>query len=147
MARTKTTTNPPPPKVNHRALYPWAPDELLDEYSSLVSTNAWRDHVRESSAYDHRAFAKGAYDSPSMERPWAVYGSQFFWRRLVPISVHLTLLAALGVSHAVFSPLARKTLHVLPWMPRIFLPRGSHKYLRGVQPLSWCTRRHLRTSR
>jgi len=33
MARTKTTTNPPPPKVNHRALYPWAPDELLDEYS------------------------------------------------------------------------------------------------------------------
>jgi len=58
MARTKTTTNPPPPKVNHRALYPWAPDELLDEYSSLVSTKAWRDHVGESSAYDHRAFGK-----------------------------------------------------------------------------------------
>jgi len=50
--------NPPPPKVNYRALYPWALDGLLDEYSSLVSTKAWRDHVGESSAYDHRAFAK-----------------------------------------------------------------------------------------
>jgi len=58
MARTKTTSNLPPPKINYRALYPWAPDELLDEYSSLVSSNAWRDHVGESSTYDHRAFAK-----------------------------------------------------------------------------------------
>jgi len=44
MARTKTTANPL--------------DELLDEYSSLVSTKAWRDHVGESSAYDHCAFTK-----------------------------------------------------------------------------------------
>ena len=58
MARTKTTSNPPPPKVNYRALYPGAPDELLDEYSSLTSTKAWRDHIGESSIYDHRAFAK-----------------------------------------------------------------------------------------
>jgi len=58
MARTKTTANPPPSKVNYRALYPWASDELLEEYSCLVSTKAWRDHVGQSSAYDHRAFAK-----------------------------------------------------------------------------------------
>ena len=58
MARTKMTANPPPPRINHRALYTWAPDELLDECSSLVSTKAWRDHVREPSTYDHRAFAK-----------------------------------------------------------------------------------------
>ena len=58
MAHTKMTSSPPPPKINYRALYPWAPDELLNEYSSLVSTKAWRDHVGESSTYDHRAFAK-----------------------------------------------------------------------------------------
>ena len=40
MARTKMTSNPAPPKINYRALYPWAPDELLDEYSSLVSSKA-----------------------------------------------------------------------------------------------------------
>ena len=39
-------------------LYAWAPDELLDECSSLVSTKAWRDHVGDPSTYDHRAFAK-----------------------------------------------------------------------------------------
>ena len=58
MVRTKTTSNPPPLKVNYRAFYPWAPDELLGECSSLTSTKAWRDHVEESSVYDHRAFAK-----------------------------------------------------------------------------------------
>ena len=58
MARTKMTANPPPPRVNHRALYPWAPDELLDEHSSLVSTKAWRDRVGEPNTYDHCAFAK-----------------------------------------------------------------------------------------
>ena len=39
-------------------LYSWAPVELLDECSSLVSTKAWRDHVGEPCTYDHRSFGK-----------------------------------------------------------------------------------------
>ena len=66
MARIKTTSNPPPPKVNYRALYSWAPDELFDEYSSLTSTKAWRDHIGESNVYDHRAFAKRHDDDIAM---------------------------------------------------------------------------------
>jgi len=58
MARTKMTANPPPLNVNYRDLYPWAPVELLDECSSLVSTKAWRDHIGEPITYDHRAFGK-----------------------------------------------------------------------------------------
>jgi len=50
--------NPPSPRVNHRDLYAWAPDELFDECSSLVSTKAWRDHVGDPCTYDLRAFAK-----------------------------------------------------------------------------------------
>ena len=52
------TANPPPLNVNYRDLYSWAPVELLDECSSLVSTKAWRDHIGEPSTYDHRAFGK-----------------------------------------------------------------------------------------
>jgi len=58
MARTKMTANPPPLNVNYRDLYPWAPVELLDECSSLVSTKAWRDHIGEPITYYHRAFGK-----------------------------------------------------------------------------------------
>jgi len=58
MARTKTTANPPPPRVNYKALYPWASDELLDECSSLTSLKDWRDHVGEPGAYQGSAFAK-----------------------------------------------------------------------------------------
>jgi len=58
MARTKTTANPPPPKVNYRALYSWAPEELLTECSSLTTTKAWRDHIEGSGVYQHRAFAR-----------------------------------------------------------------------------------------
>ena len=58
MARTKTTANPPPPRVNYKALYPWAPDELLDECSSLASLKDWRDHVGEPGAYQGNAFPK-----------------------------------------------------------------------------------------
>jgi len=50
--------NLPSSRVNHRNLYAWASDELLDECSSLVSTKARRDHVGDPSTYDHRAFAK-----------------------------------------------------------------------------------------
>jgi len=52
------TANPPSSRVNHRDLYAWAPDELLDECSSLVSTRARRDHVGDPNTYNHRAFAK-----------------------------------------------------------------------------------------
>ena len=58
MARTKTTANPPPLSINYRDLYSWAPVELLDECSSLVSTKVWRDHVEEPCTYNHRAFGK-----------------------------------------------------------------------------------------
>jgi len=51
------TANPPPSRATLRAFYPWAPDELLDEHSRLVSMKALRDHVGEPSAYDHCAFA------------------------------------------------------------------------------------------
>jgi len=36
MARTKTTANPPPPKVDYKAQYPWASDELLAECTTFV---------------------------------------------------------------------------------------------------------------
>jgi len=58
MARTKTTANPPPPRTNYKALYPWDPDELLAECSSLTTTKAWKDHIEGSGVYQHRAFAK-----------------------------------------------------------------------------------------
>ena len=58
MARTKTTANPPTPSVNHKALYPWASNDLLDECSDLVYTKSWRHHIGEPSTYDNRAFAK-----------------------------------------------------------------------------------------
>ena len=58
VACTKTTANPPPPKINYRALYPWAPDELLTECSSLTTMKAWRDHIEGSWVYQHRAFAR-----------------------------------------------------------------------------------------
>jgi len=58
MARTKTTSNPPPPRINYKALYPWASDELLDECSSLTSMKDLRDHISGPSVYEHRAFAR-----------------------------------------------------------------------------------------
>jgi len=58
MARTKTTANPPPPRVNYRTLYPWAPVELLDECSSLTFLQDWKDHVGDPSVYQHCAFAR-----------------------------------------------------------------------------------------
>jgi len=50
--------NPPPPGVNYKALYPWAPDELLAECSSLTSLKDWRDHVGDPSVYQFSAFAR-----------------------------------------------------------------------------------------
>jgi len=58
MARTKTTANPPPPKINYRALYSWTSDELLEESSTLTSMKDLRDHIEGSGVYQHRAFAR-----------------------------------------------------------------------------------------
>ena len=58
MARTKTTANSSPPRVNYRALYPWAPDELLSKCSSLTSLKDWQDHVGDLSVYQYSAFAR-----------------------------------------------------------------------------------------
>ena len=43
MARTKTTSNPPP-QVDYKALYPWASAELLAETSTLTSSEDVRKH-------------------------------------------------------------------------------------------------------
>jgi len=43
MARTKTTSNPPP-QVDYKALYPWASAELLAETSTLSSSKDVRKH-------------------------------------------------------------------------------------------------------
>jgi len=43
MARTKTTSNPPP-NVDYKALYPWASTELLAETSTLNSSEDVRRH-------------------------------------------------------------------------------------------------------
>ena len=58
MARTKTTTNPPPPSVNYKPLYPWASDELLAETSTLTSFSDWRDHLNSEPGCKGRAFGR-----------------------------------------------------------------------------------------
>jgi len=58
MAHTKTTANPPPPRTNYKALYPWAPDEVLAECSSLTIMKAWKDHIEGLRVYQHRAIAR-----------------------------------------------------------------------------------------
>ena len=45
MARTKVTTNPPPPSINYRASYSWTSDRLLAETSSLTTIADWRAHL------------------------------------------------------------------------------------------------------
>jgi len=58
--------NPPPPKINYRALYSWASDELLEECSTLTSMKDWRDHIEGSGVYQHRAFASRHNEDISM---------------------------------------------------------------------------------
>ena len=45
MARTKTTPNPPPPRVHYKALYSWASDELLDECTKLTTIEDVENHL------------------------------------------------------------------------------------------------------
>ena len=50
MARTKTTSNPPP-KVDYRALYPWVSEDLLVETSALTSSKDVMKHREDEVAH------------------------------------------------------------------------------------------------
>jgi len=58
MARTKVTTNPPPPSINYKPLYPCASNELLVETSSLTSLVDWRAHLDCEPDFKGRAFGR-----------------------------------------------------------------------------------------
>ena len=55
MARTKTTPNPPP-KVDYKAQYPWASDELLAECTSLTTVEDVVKHQGDPHLYNFNAF-------------------------------------------------------------------------------------------
>jgi len=55
MARTKTTSNPPP-NVDYRALYPWASAELLAETSTLTSSMDVTKHWDDEPEHKGRVF-------------------------------------------------------------------------------------------
>jgi len=57
MARTKITFNPPP-NVNYKSMYPWAPAELLFKTSSLTSIIDWRAHLDSEPKFLGRAFGR-----------------------------------------------------------------------------------------
>jgi len=57
MARTKTTANPPPPRINYRAHYPWASDELLAECSTLTTAEDVENHLGDPRVYNFNAFS------------------------------------------------------------------------------------------
>ena len=56
MARTKTTANPPPPGINYRVQYPWPPDELLVECTTLTTIVDVEDHQGDPRTYNFNAF-------------------------------------------------------------------------------------------
>ena len=59
MARTKVTTNPPPPSINYRPpCTPWASDDLLAETSFLTSLADWRAHLDSEPDFKGRAFGR-----------------------------------------------------------------------------------------
>ena len=58
MARTKTTPNPPPPKVNYKALYSWASDELLNECTTLTTVEDVEDHLGDPRLYNFNTFCR-----------------------------------------------------------------------------------------
>jgi len=57
MARTKTTSNPPP-KVDYRALYPWASEDLLAETSALTSSKDVMKHRKDEVTLMLRVFGQ-----------------------------------------------------------------------------------------
>ena len=69
MARTKTTSIPPP-KVDYKALYPWASVELLTEFSTLTSSEDVRKHRDGEPDCVGRVFKRESEDHVSV-RPCA----------------------------------------------------------------------------
>jgi len=57
MARTKTTSNPPP-NANYKEMYPWTSTELLAETSTLTSIADWRAHLDSEPEFKGRAFGR-----------------------------------------------------------------------------------------
>jgi len=57
MAQTKTTSNPPS-KVDYRALYPWAPEDLLAETSALTSSKDVMKHREDEAAHLLHVFGR-----------------------------------------------------------------------------------------
>ena len=58
MARTKTTPNPPPPKVHYKALYSWASNELLNECTTLTTVEDIEKHLGDLRLYNFNAFCR-----------------------------------------------------------------------------------------
>ena len=69
MARTKSSFNPPP-NVKYKALYPWASTELLDETSTLDSSEDVRKHREGEPDYKGRVFGRES-DTHVSVRPCA----------------------------------------------------------------------------
>jgi len=57
MARTKITPNPPP-RVDYKALYSWASDELLNECTTLTTIKDVEDHRGDPLLYNFNAFCR-----------------------------------------------------------------------------------------
>ena len=57
MARTKVTPNPPP-RVDYKALYSWASDELLNECTTLTTIRDVEDHRGDLLLYNFNAFCR-----------------------------------------------------------------------------------------
>ena len=58
MARTKTTPNPPPPKVHYKAFYSWASDELLNKCTTLTTVEGVEKHLGDLRLYNFNAFCR-----------------------------------------------------------------------------------------
>jgi len=58
MACTKIIPNPSPPRVHYKALYSWAPDELLNECTSLTIVEDAENHLGDMRLYNFNAFCK-----------------------------------------------------------------------------------------
>ena len=56
MAKTKTAAPPPLPKTYYKGEYDWAPDDLLDECSTLNSVEDVEAHRGDPALYNFNAF-------------------------------------------------------------------------------------------
>jgi len=66
MARTKTTSNPPP-QVDYRALYLWAFEDILAETSALTFSKDVMKHREDEAAHMLRVFGRECDDYVSVQ--------------------------------------------------------------------------------